>query len=122
MKRSRSVLVFALACLTAALPGKAQTPVKAQTLSGSPLPDGPLPVDSAVKKGKLSNGLTYYIRRNTRPEKKVELRLVVNAGSILEDKDQQGLAHFCEHMAFKGSKHFPKTEMISYLQTIGVEF
>lgn len=86
------------------------------------LPDAPFPVDSAVKTGKLANGLTYYVRRNAKPEKKVELRLVVNAGSILEDKDQQGLAHFCEHMAFKGSKHFPKTELISYLQSIGVEF
>jgi zinc protease len=112
MKRRCSALVFALSFSILAMPVMAQN-----------LPDNsPLPVDSAVKMGKLSNGLTYYIRRNTRPEKKVELRLVVNAGSILEDKDQQGLAHFCEHMAFKGSAHFPKTEMISYLQTIGVEF
>lgn len=84
--------------------------------------DTKLSIDTAVHMGTLSNGLTYYIRRNTRPEKKVELRLVVNAGSILEDDDQQGLAHFCEHMAFKGTKHFPKLELISYLQSIGVEF
>ena len=59
-----------------------------------------IPVDPNVKIGKLSNGLTYYIRNNGKPENKVELRLVVNAGSILEDEDQLGLAHFMEHMNF----------------------
>jgi len=81
-----------------------------------------LPVDPNVKIGKLANGLTYYIRRNVKPEKKVKLRLAVNAGSILEDDDQQGLAHFTEHMAFNGSKNFKKNDLISFLQSIGVEF
>jgi zinc protease len=81
-----------------------------------------LPVNPKLKIGKLSNGLTYYIQKNVRPEKKVELRLVVNAGSILEDDDQQGLAHFTEHMAFNGTKNFKKNDLVSYLQTIGVEF
>jgi zinc protease len=81
-----------------------------------------LPLDPSVKMGKLKNGLTYYIKKNTKPEKKVELRLVVNAGSILEDDDQQGLAHFTEHMAFNGTKNFKKNELVSYLQSIGVEF
>ncbi|MFY9464314.1 MAG: insulinase family protein [Sediminibacterium sp.] len=81
-----------------------------------------LPFDAKVKTGKLSNGLTYYIRQNQKPENKVELRLVVNAGSILEDNDQQGLAHFTEHMAFNGTKHFKKNELVNFLQTIGVEF
>jgi zinc protease len=81
-----------------------------------------LPVDANVKIGKLANGLTYYIRQNKKPENKVELRLVVNAGSILEDADQQGLAHFTEHMAFNGSKHFKKNELVSFLQSIGVQF
>ena len=81
-----------------------------------------IPIDPAIKIGKLSNGLTYYIRKNSRPEKKVELRLVVNAGSILEDDDQQGLAHFTEHMAFNGSKNFQKNDIVSFLQSIGVEF
>lgn len=81
-----------------------------------------IPVDPSVKIGKLSNGLTYYIRKNLKPEKKVELRLVVNAGSILEDDDQQGLAHFTEHMAFNGSKNFKKNDLVSFLQSIGVEF
>lgn len=81
-----------------------------------------LPVDSAVRIGKLSNGLTYYIRYNSKPENKVELRLAVNAGSILEDPDQQGLAHFNEHMAFNGSTHFKKNELVNFLQSIGVQF
>lgn len=85
-------------------------------------PSAPIPVDPKVKIGKLSNGLTYYIRQNKKPEKKVELRLAVNAGSILENPSQQGLAHFMEHMNFNGSKHFPKNELVNYLQKIGVQF
>ena len=82
----------------------------------------PLPIAPEIKIGKLSNGLTYYIRKNSRPEKKVELRLVIKAGSILEDDDQQGLAHFTEHMAFNGTKNFKKNELVSFLQSIGVKF
>lgn len=84
--------------------------------------DEKLPVDPQVRVGKLQNGLTYYIRKNQKPEKKVELRLVINAGSILEDDDQQGLAHFTEHMAFNGSANFQKNDIVSFLQSIGVEF
>lgn len=82
----------------------------------------PIPVAPEILKGRLENGLTYYIRKNERPEKKVELRLVVKVGSIVEDDDQLGLAHFTEHMAFNGSKHFRKNELVSFLQSIGVEF
>ncbi|HYE55248.1 MAG TPA: pitrilysin family protein, partial [Chitinophagaceae bacterium] len=82
----------------------------------------PLPLDPKVKTGKLENGLTYYIRQNKKPEQKVELRLVVNAGSINEDDDQQGLAHMAEHMAFNGTKNFKKNEIVSFLQDIGVGF
>lgn len=82
----------------------------------------PLPLDPKVKVGKLENGLTYYIRQNKRPEQKVELRLVLNAGSINEDDDQQGLAHMAEHMAFNGTKNFKKNEIVSFLQDIGVGF
>ncbi len=82
----------------------------------------PLPLDSKVKVGKLDNGLTYYIRQNKKPEQKVELRLVLNAGSINEDDDQQGLAHMAEHMAFNGTKNFKKNEIVSFLQDIGVGF
>ena len=81
-----------------------------------------IPFDPSVKTGKLENGLTYYIKKNAKPEKKVDLRLVVNAGSILEEDDQQGLAHFMEHMCFNGTKRFPKNELVDYLQSIGVKF
>ena len=82
----------------------------------------PLPVDPDVRIGKLDNGLTYYIRRNKKPENRVELRLAINAGSILENDDQQGLAHFMEHMNFNGTKTFPKNELIDFLQKTGVKF
>jgi zinc protease len=81
-----------------------------------------LPVDTKVKIGKLANGLTYYIRQNKKPEQKVELRLVLNAGSILEEDNQQGLAHMAEHMAFNGTTHFKKNEIVGFLQDIGVGF
>ncbi|HOS15419.1 MAG TPA: insulinase family protein [Bacteroidales bacterium] len=81
-----------------------------------------LPVDPKVKIGKLDNGLVYYIRKNKKPEKRVELRLAVKAGSMQETDEQVGLAHFTEHMAFNGSKHFKKNELVSYLQSIGMRF
>jgi zinc protease len=81
-----------------------------------------IPIDPKVKIGKLSNGLTYYIRENKKPEQKVELRLAINTGSIMEDDNQQGLAHMCEHMAFNGTKNFKKNDIVSFLQKIGVGF
>ncbi|WP_420553150.1 M16 family metallopeptidase [Tenacibaculum aiptasiae] len=81
-----------------------------------------IPTDPSVKIGKLSNGITYYIKQNPKPANKVELRLAVNAGSILEDNDQLGLAHFMEHMNFNGTKNFKKNELVDYLQSIGVKF
>ena len=84
--------------------------------------DPVLPVDSKITIGKLNNGLTYYIRENKRPENRAELRLALNAGSILEDDDQQGLAHFVEHMAFNGTENFEKQEIVNYLESIGMRF
>ncbi|TXD85083.1 insulinase family protein [Subsaximicrobium wynnwilliamsii] len=81
-----------------------------------------IPFNPEVKMGKLDNGLTYYIKNNGKPENKVELRLVVNAGSILENDEQRGLAHFMEHMNFNGTKNFEKNELVDYLQSIGVKF
>jgi zinc protease len=81
-----------------------------------------IPLDKDVKTGKLKNGLTYYIKKNKKPENKVDLRLVVNAGSILETDKQQGLAHYMEHMCFNGTKRFPKNTLVDYLQSIGVQF
>ena len=81
-----------------------------------------VPVNKDVKIGKLKNGMTYYIQHNKKPENKVELRLVVNAGSILETDKQRGLAHFMEHMNFNGTKNFQHNELVDYLQSIGVKF
>ncbi len=86
------------------------------------LKDQKLPVDSKVRIGKLGNGFTYYIRSNQKPEKRLEMRLVVNAGSILETDSQQGLAHFVEHMCFNGTTHFEKNDLVQYLQSIGLRF
>jgi len=81
-----------------------------------------LTLSPKVVKGQLPNGLTYFILPNKKPENKVELRLALNAGSINEDDDQQGLAHMAEHMAFNGTKNFKKNDIISFLQDIGVGF
>jgi zinc protease len=81
-----------------------------------------LPLDTAVKTGKLANGFTYYIRRNTTPKNRVTLYLANKAGSILENENQRGLAHLMEHMNFDGTTHFPKYELINYLQKSGVRF
>ncbi|WP_422361696.1 M16 family metallopeptidase [Reichenbachiella sp.] len=81
-----------------------------------------IPFDSTVRTGILKNGLKYFIKKNEKPEDRVELRLLVNAGSVLEDDDQRGLAHFTEHMAFNGSEHFAKNELVDYLQSVGVKF
>ena len=81
-----------------------------------------IPMDPEVTIGKLDNGLTYYIRVNRDPEKRAYVMLAVNAGSVLEDDDQVGLAHFVEHMGFNGTKHFPKQELIKYLESVGVKF
>ncbi|WP_091426732.1 pitrilysin family protein [Formosa sp. Hel1_31_208] len=85
-------------------------------------PSKEIPKNPNVKTGVLSNGLTYYIQNNGKPEDKVELRLAIKAGSILETEDQKGLAHFMEHMNFNGTTNFKKNELVDYLQGIGVEF
>ena len=92
------------------------------SISAQVNPSQPIPTDPKMIKGTLPNGLTYYIKENKKPEKKVELRLIVKVGSIVEDDDQQGLAHMAEHMAFNGTKNFKKNDIVSFLQGIGVEF
>ena len=104
-------ILFALVLMLTFISGMAQ-----------PKSTDPLPISPDIKTGTLPNGLKYYIKRNTKPEKKMELRLAVNTGSILEDDNQLGLAHFTEHMAFNGSKNFKKNELVSFLQSIGVKF
>ena len=107
-----------IVCLIAiAFPGltSAQTP-------GLVAPSATLPFDPAVTIGTLPNGMRYYIRENPKPEKRAELRLVVNAGSVLEDEDQRGLAHMVEHMAFRGTLRMPGNEISSYLESIGMRY
>jgi zinc protease len=82
----------------------------------------PIPADPDIKIGILDNGLTYYIKLNKKPEQRVEFRLAINAGSVIETEGQQGLAHFCEHMCFNGTKNFPSNKMVSMLEEMGVKF
>ena len=90
--------------------------VKAQTMEK-------LPIDPQVRYGKLENGLTYYIRHNAYPEKRANFYIAQKVGSMQEEDNQAGLAHFLEHMAFNGSKNFPgKKTMLNYLESIGVKF
>jgi zinc protease len=91
--------------------------LNAQTLTAKKLSVSP-----DIKIGKLSNGFTYYIRKNEEPKNRAELRLVVKAGSILETDKQAGLAHFTEHMAFNGTKNFEKQELVNFLEKSGVNF
>ena len=114
-----SVAILLAVALLAVRPAWAQS----QPAGGAPAAAFPstekLPFDPAVMTGVLPNGLTYYIRRNTRPEKRVSLQLAVKAGSVDEENDQQGLAHVVEHMAFNGSRHFKAGELISTFESTG---
>ena len=78
------------------------------------------PLDPAITYGKLENGLTYYIRENQTPKDKVSIKLIIKAGSIMEEENQLGLAHLLEHMAFNGSKNFPKRKIDEYMSSIGL--
>ena len=101
----------------------AQTPAGRETTAESvaryALSD-PMPVDPEVTIGTLPNGLKYYVRPNAKPAKRAELRLVIKAGSVLEDDDQLGLAHFVEHMNFEGTKNFPKQSLNQFLASLGM--
>lgn len=81
-----------------------------------------IPLDASVRTGKLANGFTYYIKHNQEPKNRVVFYLANKVGSVLEDDDQRGLAHFIEHMSFNGTTHFPKNELVSYLQKSGMRF
>src|SRR5688572_4540558 len=84
--------------------------------------DQAVPVDPLITVGTLPNGMRYYIRENRQPQARAELRLAVNAGAVLEDADQRGLAHFVEHMAFNGTQNFPGNAVGSFMQSLGVRF
>ena len=90
--------------------------------SGAQKLDGSIPIDSSIIIGRLGNGLTYYIKRNLKPERRAEIYLAVKVGSVLEDDNQRGIAHFIEHMAFNGTEHFKKNGVVNYLESIGMRF
>ncbi len=81
-----------------------------------------LPIDPNVRYGVLDNGLTYYVRHNAEPKNRAEFHIAQKVGSILENEDQRGLAHFLEHMAFNGTEHFPGKNMLNYLENNGIKF
>ena len=82
----------------------------------------PIPQDKDVRVGRLENGMTYYIRHNEKPKNMAEFWILYDVGAIQEDDDQQGLAHFLEHMAFNGTKNLPGKDLIKYCERIGVAF
>ncbi len=81
-----------------------------------------IPIDAKIRTGKLPNGLTYYLYKNNLPEKRAELRLVLKAGSLFETDEEQGLAHFTEHLCFNGTKRFPKDSLIKFIESAGMKF
>ena len=103
-------------------PTAAATPEPTATAEPATDPDATLAFDPLVVRGTLSNGLSYYIRHNEEPRDRAQFALVVKAGSVLEEEDQRGLAHFVEHMAFNGTARFAKQEIIDYLESIGSTF
>src|SRR4030095_16305068 len=123
--RFRNGFCLALAFLAvAAIAATAQVASNLHDTSAASVASYPLsqqmPVDPDVLVGTLPNGLRYYVRANAKPAHRAELRLVVKAGSVLEDDDQQGLAHFVEHMEFEGTRHFPKQGLVDFLSSLGL--
>jgi len=115
-----SPLRVTLAAAALLLSGFGPTPATAQDARAAQA--RPLPMTDEVRIGELDNGLRYYVQENGRPEARAELRLVLDAGSVLETDAQQGLAHLLEHMAFNGTENFEKQELVDYLESIGMSF
>src|SRR6266550_3987372 len=122
--RTALFVIVASALTAAGLVVSGQTPATGQDASAASVASYPLtqqmPVDPEVLVGTLPNGLRYYVRPNGKPARRAELRLVVKAGSVLEDDDQQGLAHFVEHMEFEGTRHFPGQSIVAFLSSLGL--
>ena len=109
MKKLLGILVFAL------------TLFQIFSLTASEINlDQKIPFDQEIVYGKLDNGLTYYIKKNTTPKKKARIDLIIKAGSLMEDDDQLGLAHLIEHMVFNGTKDYPKNKIDEYFNSIGL--
>jgi zinc protease len=106
MKKTLILSGFILICLTSVFAQQMQK----------------LPIDPKIRYGKLENGITYYIRHNELPKERADFYIAQNVGAILEDDEQNGLAHFLEHMAFNGSVHFPDNSLVGYLESVGVKF
>src|SRR3984893_17458971 len=120
--RTRIRLMFLVSAIAVAVTfAGAQQPEVTTTVQDAPLSQT-IAVDPLITVGTLPNGLRYYIRANRQPQARAELRLVVNAGSVLEDDDQRGLAHFVEHMSFNGTLHFPNMEVAGFMQSLGMRF
>ncbi len=115
-------LAVLLGILLTAWPARADRPERQDAPDGVPPLDSVLPVDKAITIGRLPNGLTYYIRKNAVPARRVMLRLAVKTGSVFEADDQRGLAHMLEHMAFNGTAHFKPGELVSYFESAGARF
>lgn len=122
MKRSWLLCLMLVALLLSACQPIQQPRNTEPTATTDLAPTDPIPPDPAVRIGQLDNGLTYYIRHNTKPAKRAEFWLAVNAGSLQEDEEQLGLAHLLEHMLFNGTRRFEGHELIDFLETIGMEF
>jgi zinc protease len=127
--RTALVLLSAVACgpptRTVATAPPVVAPIATPAVVTQPTPpveSDVTPLDSGIKRATLPNGLTYYIMKHKKPEQRAQLWLAVNAGSVQEDDDQRGLAHFVEHMAFNGTKRFPKADIINYIEKVGMQF
>jgi len=121
------ILVFTIACSPkqSSVLTDPKTTVQETTMQSPPnetMVSDNIPTDDRLIEGTLGNGMKYYIQKNAKPENRAELRLAVNAGSINEDEDQKGLAHFVEHMAFNGTENFEKSELVDYLESVGTRF
>ena len=120
--QTRARLILLLSAIVAAVGfARAQQPAIPAAVQTATLSQV-VPVDPLITVGQLPNGLRYYIRENRQPQARAELRLAVNAGSVLEDEDQRGLAHFVEHMSFNGTLHFPGQDIPNFMQSLGVRF
>lgn len=108
MKQIKFFIIVIIVCVFSSVNAQPQAPA--------------VPIDQDVVVGQLDNGLKYYIRKNARPQERADFYIVHNVGAILENDDQDGLAHFCEHMAFNGTKNFPKKGVLNFLERIGVKF
>lgn len=118
MRLTLVLALFLTACKKSTEPPFVPVPAAAPTVDLQ----APVPFLDTIRTGTLPNGMTYFIRRNAKPENRAVFRLAVDAGSALEDEDQLGLAHFVEHMAFNGTEHYPGNELVKFLESTGTRF